>query len=587
MSISSKFYEAVETILRADPRFVSDDDTIMRERVREAANALDPALISLLLANEATRDRFFVEVDGVQVFDKREFGWVVSNREFLPDSYTRFKNKIGLTDSRGEFISSSDDVVLAWPYKDCVLEGGQTKEDQKRAEVFYNTTLAPDERDRLLAPKVFTGAKRYRADGVEEGIEFRDDDNLIIKGNNLLVISSLLKRFEGQVKCIYVDLPFNTGSDGFNYNDSFNHSTWLTFIKNRLELAKRLLSEDGSIFVHCDENENGYLRVLCDEVLGRENLMNEIIWRYRTYVGNVKEYFPKKHDTIFWYKNKVRPAFNLIYEDNVEETVDFKRWQNYLVDGYKIQYGSHPTTDSRFTAYLKKFVKQYGTPADGDVIYEVRGYVVDDVWEDIIALDPKNLTERTKFTGGQKPEALLERIIQSVTTEGDLVLDFFLGSGTTCAVAHKLNRRYIGIEQMDYLEEITRDRLCNVLAGDSGGISESVGWTGAGSFVYCELADLNSAYVKGVRDATNDGQLEALLASVLDTGFVSARLDPAKYDVAATEFTDLSFADKRQFITDLLDMNMLYVNYSDIDDEDYEISRTDKAFTRSLYAKDA
>jgi adenine-specific DNA-methyltransferase len=216
----ANFFDTLLEVLKQDKRFFTEDGTLLRNKVYESAINMDAGLIALLLSDTETRKRFFVEVNGVLVFDKVGFGWVVNNRQFLPDSYTRFKNRIGLTDSRGDLISQSNDVVLSFPYKDCVLEGGQTKEDQKRDEIFYNETLAPDEVDRLLYPKVLVGAKRYTANGMEENVTFEDDDNLIIKGNNLLAISSLLKRYEGKIKCIYIDPPYNTGK-----KNSFGYTT--------------------------------------------------------------------------------------------------------------------------------------------------------------------------------------------------------------------------------------------------------------------------------------------------------------------------------------------------------------------------
>lgn len=246
----TKFYETVIDVLKKDNRFFTDDGVLLRNAVYEAAMQMDENLISILLGNETTKAHFFKEVAGVFVFDKISFGWVVNNKEFLPDSYTRFKNKIGLADENGDMFASTGRVELVFPYKDCVLEGGQTTEEQKRKEVFYNTTLAPDEVDRLLFPKVMTSAQRYSYDGdfdlmsnpigngkikCEPTTSFNyNKDNLIIKGNNLLALSSLLKKYEGMVKCIYIDPPYNTGSDSFGYNDTFNHSTWLTFMKNRL-----------------------------------------------------------------------------------------------------------------------------------------------------------------------------------------------------------------------------------------------------------------------------------------------------------------------------------------------------------------
>lgn len=238
------FYNEVLNVLKSDERFFSDDGQLLRNAVYEAAMQMDAKLIKALYANEETRKHFFTDVDGIAVFDKVGFGWVINNREFLPDSYTRYKNKIGLVNNKGEYISASNDVELVFPYKDCVLEGGQTKEDQKRSEIFYNETLAPDEVDRLLYPKVFINAQRYTSDGVEKIISLDENDNLIIKGNNLLSISSLLKRYENQIKLIYIDPPYNTGgtANTFAYNNTFNHSTWLTFMKNRIEMVNWLAS---------------------------------------------------------------------------------------------------------------------------------------------------------------------------------------------------------------------------------------------------------------------------------------------------------------------------------------------------------
>ena len=241
-------------------------------------------------------------------------------KQFLPDSYTAFKNKIGLTVD-DEFISEKKDVVLSWPYKDCVLEGGMTKEDQNRDEIFWNETLAPDEISRLLEPKVFTNAKKIDKDGEHNFDGFRTDingdikDNLIIKGNNLLALHSLKKRFEGKVKLIYIDPPYNTGNDSFRYNDDFNHSSWLTFMKNRLKIAKELLSNDGSIYIQIDHNESHYLKVLMDEIFERQYFQREIIWD----LGNPSGYkslannWIRGHDTILFYSKSNDIIFNKKY----------------------------------------------------------------------------------------------------------------------------------------------------------------------------------------------------------------------------------------------------------------------------------
>lgn len=265
---SMTYYNTVIEVLKSNSRFFTENGELLRNAVYEAAMQMDASLIKALYNNTETKKRFFTDVDGIAVFDKVGFGWVINNREFLPDSYTRYKNKIGLVNSRGEYIADSNDVELVFPYKDCVLEGGQTKEDQKRSEIFYNETLAPDEVYRLLYPKVFTNAKRYTADGVESITDISENDNLIIKGNNLLAISSLLKRYEGKIKCIYIDPPYNPSSSAntFAYNNTFNRSTWLTFMKTRLEIAKKFLTKDGVLIVAIDKNEQPRLQMLIEEI---------------------------------------------------------------------------------------------------------------------------------------------------------------------------------------------------------------------------------------------------------------------------------------------------------------------------------
>lgn len=201
-----KFLEELKKALSADERFIGEDSQVIKTKVSDAARSNDEKLLKTLLENKLLKEAFFIKVDGIYVFDKNKFVWVLESKEFLPDSFTMYKNKIGLVDVNNNLISQKQDVSLVWPYKDCVLEGGQTKEDQKRNEIFYNETLAPDQVNRLLAPKVLGNAKRYTKDGIEENIEFKDDDNLIIKGNNLLALTSLLEKYEGKIKMIYIEM---------------------------------------------------------------------------------------------------------------------------------------------------------------------------------------------------------------------------------------------------------------------------------------------------------------------------------------------------------------------------------------------
>lgn len=580
------FFDTALEVLKADGRFFTDDGVFLRNAAYEAAMQMDSKLIKELLENEETKKKLFAEVNGVAVFDKIEFGWVINNRQFLPDSYTRYKNKIGLVNGKGDYIASSRDVELVFPYKDCVLEGGQTKEDQKRAEIFYNETLAPDEVDRLLYPKVLTGAKRYTQQGVEENItDFSENDNLIIKGNNLLAIASLLRRYEGRIRLIYIDPPFNTGSDSFNYNDRFSRSTWLTFMRNRLEIARRLLTRDGNIFIHIDVNQSHYLKVLADEVFGEDNFVEEIIWAYGSPSGG-RAATPKPvniHDYILHYSSD--------YSRRKQNRVYVPYSQKYIDDWFKY-------TDENGRKYQRR---QRGKDENGNATWEKqyldesKGVPLSTVWTDILQVyaDPRAYKEGNtadvevikEFSGGQKPEALIKRIIEMSTDEGDIVLDFHLGTGTTAAAAHKLNRKYIGIEQMQSQVDIILKRLSKVIAGETAGISKSVDWHGGGSFVYCELKKLNQNFVERIESAQADSELSDLFEEILRSGFVSCKVDPKEIAESAKDFDELSAADKKRFLMEILDKNQLYVNLCDVDDETFGISENDRAFTKSFYGE--
>ena len=507
----ANFYETVLTVLKTDERFVAEDGTFLRNAVYEAAMKTDEGLIRLLLANDETRTRFFTEVDGIKVFDKVEFAWVINNRQFLPDSYTRFRNKIGLTDENGEMISASGKVQLVFPYKDCILEGGQTKEEQKRREIFYNETLAPDETDRLLYPKVFSCAKRYSKDGTEDITQFSETDNLIIKGNNLLALASLLKVYEGKVKCIYIDPPYNTGSDSFSYNDSFNRSAWLTFMKNRLVIAKQLLAPEGAIYVQLDYHQAHYAKVLMDEIFGEDNFQREIIWRigwlsgYKTKDNN----WIRNHDTILFYSK-----------------------------------------DNKRLRFIKNYIQkdEFKEIAAGNV----ERYPIEDVWN-ASEYDDLNSIAIVSFSGetvskmlnpddevkGQNSEKLIERIIKAHTVEGDIVLDFFGGTGTAGAAAMKTGRRFILCEQLDKHTDIMLRRLKKVIDGEQSGISKSVDWQGGGSFVCCELAKLNQTVVEEIEAAADDAALSDIYGRMIKSGFISYRVNPSDIDAAAEDYAAL------------------------------------------------
>lgn len=679
----TKFYETVLEVLRQDNRFFAEDGTLLRNAVYEAAMQMDGSLLRLLLSNEETKTQFFKEVEGIVVFDKVGFGWVVNNREFLPDSYTRFKNKIGLTNKVGEIISSSGDIELVFPYKDCFLEGGQTTEEQKRGEIFYNETLAPDEVDRLLYPKCFSSAMRYDETGEKAAEDISLGDNLIIKGNNLLALASLKKKYAGLVKCIYIDPPYyfleNKSADTFGYNSNFKLSTWLTFMKNRLAIARDLLTADGSIWISVGKDGQHYLKVLTDEIFGQDCFVADVSWQKTYSPRNDAHGISSEVESILvyskkpgWKPNKLpRTAkMNAVYKNPDNDHTSWRtsdafapsaathqgmvyaiqhpitgeliypyngacwpleqksmlremcEWANYELvelddDERRAQVCGIPadsirknvkaimlaesieTAKEKALAIIKRgqwpkfFFTKNGTGGIARKTYldDSKGKVITNFWsfEDAGHTDEakKEIVSifDDKAFATPKPERLIMQILHVATKEGDLVLDYHLGSGTTCAVAHKMKRQYIGIEQMDYVKTLCVNRLRYNISHSDESMSDLLKWQGGGSFVYCELARANQSFVDEIQRATTMEEIMSIYQQMIKTGFISSKVNPKDIDSNADEFCKLSLQDQKRFLVELLDKNLLYVNYCDIDDEEFAISDNDKTFTRSFYGE--
>ena len=600
-----------------------------KNKLSELARKYDAKLLSILMKEEKIKNHFFSELEeGILVFKKDVFLQFLNNKEFLPDSFTAYKTKIGLGSKDGSLLSENHDIVLNFPYKECILEGGQTKEDIKRSEVFFNETLAPTEITRLLDDKVFTDFKRYDKDGEHEVKEIRENDNFIIKGNNLVVLHSLKKRYAGKVKCIYIDPPYNTGSDSFGYNDRFNHSTWLTFMANRIDAAKELLSNDGIMFVHCDDNEQAYLKVLMDEKFQKNNFIGNIVYRKRKSQANLSKNISSIHEYILIYRKtdqgelkKVIPKFDITkfknpdndprgpYDTNpctnkggsvypittptgktiVDEWRFTEETFNKLLEDNRIVFPNKGMGKPRYKKFLEE-KKQVGIIPNtmwGDIIEdrESEEEEIETWWDDLATnqdanIDLKKLFNDTVFAY-PKAEDLIKRILEISTEERDLVLDFHLGSGTTAAVAHKMNRQYIGIEQMEYIESVTVERMKKVITGEQGGISKDVNWQGEGDFIYCELKNDAKDFKNSVIESQSTEKLMELLNFAKKSSFLSYRIEPKK--LKEKEFLALSFAEQKQLLLEIIDQNNLYVNFSDIDDDTYRISEYEKKLNREFY----
>lgn len=652
-------FEMVGDLLKTKTKYTSEDGNLLKATVYSDIMTMNEELLELLLSDEVIKERFFKNINGTLIFDKQKFAWFIESKEFLPDSYTRYTNKIGLTHN-GDFITKSNDVVLDFPYKDCVLEGGQDKNDQKRKEIFYNETIASDEINRMLVPKVFTNAKRYNKDGVEENIIFNEDDNLIIKGNNLIALSSLLKIYEGKVKCIYIDPPYyfsvKKDEDTFVYNSNFKLSSWLVFMKNRLEIAKRLLSDDGALFVQISDDGVAELHCLLKDIFREENFINKITVKTKSPSGFASVnpgVFETAEYILAFAKNKRKWKYNIQYVESgydtnyksvvVNKNDPAEKWiirnivdvlaeergfdsakafrdalGKVVVDELIAEYASknadsifqyvaignnagQSVVDARdrskrepnkifiverigkYTVYILKgreiaFYSKKLHEVDGKIVPSMQ---VSNIWTDTPYEGIANEGGVT-LKGGKKPEKLIRRIIDMSSNRGDLILDFHLGSGTTCAVAHKMGRRYIGVEQMDYIQDITVERMKKVIEGEQGGISKAVNWQGGGSFVYCELLENAKVLIEKILSATEEN-INAMKESI----FKDERIIPyiTREELKNTEdlFDELSLEEKKQALIRLIDKNKLYVNYSDIEDNNYNIDSKDKKFTDSFY----
>lgn len=634
-------YHELETLLRNDSKYCMDDGTLIKAKIVEDALNLQPDLLKYILSHAELKANFFREVSETLVFDKVKFQQFVINKSFLPDSYTAYKNKIGLTDQEGRFISESREVVLAWPYKDCMLEGGQTKEDTKRNEVFWSETLAPDEITRLTEPKALTGFQLYDKKGSHKVKCLAPTDNLLIKGNNLLALYSLKERFAGKVKMIYIDPPYyfakNKAGDSFCYNSNFKLSTWLVFMRDRLRVANELLSKDGVLLCHIKEDGVHWLKVLMEEIFGTDNFVETFIWKNtdnpdslskksrssveyiicfekrkdasREYVGKETENgdapllnsgnsvhelsFPPK--TIRF--NIPDGTYNAGQPDRVELVTDVKvvnhlnknkvilkgefKWGQQMLDD-EIASGTYFLVKSN--KFSIRFQRPQGTTMAPEKFFDEQylSKAIGVGTNEDASTHLRNMGINFSFS---KPESVVAYFVRAVTKEEDWVMDFFVGSGTTAAVAMKMKRRFIAVDQMDYIGNETLKRLRKVIEGEQGGISSSVGWQGGGSFVYCELAKSNALFMDEINAAKKEDTLKDIWKRMQETGNLNYKINPADIAESAEDFNALSLEDKKRFLLECLDKNLLYIPVSDIDSEEYSIDAEDKRLTQEFYNK--
>ncbi|MGL4393176.1 MAG: DNA methyltransferase [Fusobacteriaceae bacterium] len=708
------FKEHIENILKGEPRVWDEQEEINETKLLDLVQKYDEKIISLFLSDEQIKEKFFVKVGNAFVFKYEDFRFFMDEHKPLANSYTEYKNRIGLSDGK-KFFKDCDDVVLNFPFKDCILEGGQSSEEgtekyyesvelevaeenkseldgyiiakeevnvdtkgnkitkisgykeqkSKRKEIFFNEILAKDEIDRLLDEKTFVNWKRYTKDGEKKvgGLK-RDEsgvirENFIIKGNNLLALHSLKSEFQGKIKLIYIDPPYNTGNDSFAYNDNFNHSTWLTFMKNRLEIARELLREDGVIFVQCDDIELHYLKVLMDDIFGKYNFISTIAIKSSTPSGVKTAHkeisLIKQKDSILFYKNggmtlKLNPQYtkrkywdshyNLWLDGNEKNGYKLLSLSDKLVEAGILKSGqkveelslsnetfrkfylensnsivrlqSHKNIEADKASRKQKdkiYILKYDNDESVELFYNGQvvtrlsrgikkvysnqrfqndlGLLVCDFWDDVDFQNTQN-EGGVKFPTAKKPEFLIHRLIDLTTFDNDIILDYHLGSGTTSAVAHKMNRQYIGLEQMDYVENIAVERMKNVIAGEPSGISKALNWKGGGEFIYFELAKHNELAKEKISDCNSFKELISLFDELYEKYFLNYNLKIKEFKeevITEDKFLKLSLNDQKKMFITMLDLNQMYVNKNDMNDTKFGISQEDRNLTKEFYKK--
>lgn len=370
-----------------------------------------------------------------------------------------------------------------------------------------------------------TWVGKYEEPAVEPRILLEDtdksygdpaSDNMLIHGDNLIALKALQQDFAGKIKCIYIDPPYNTGSAFEHYDDNLEHSIWLNMMKPRLVLLRNLLRDDGFMFVQIDDNEQAYLKVLLDEVFGRDCYVNQIVWKRRGGSANPSNRLNNVTDYILLYTKTAGTTINPVYTKDDEKTQEYikKRFTNTTEDGRRYmvapierneKLGLRENLCYEYKGYTPKWGwmmskenlermdkegrlhwNSKGRPNRRVFEDEYPGQPVGSLWTDIFVINPMS-NERVDFEG-QKPEALIQRVLMLATEEGDWVLDSFLGSGSTAVTAQKMKRKWIGIEMGDQAYSLCKKRVDATIDGDQSGISKAVDWQGGGGYHFYELA---------------------------------------------------------------------------------------------------
>tara|TARA_B100000700_G_scaffold69353_1_gene76874 strand:- start:9573 stop:11540 length:1968 start_codon:yes stop_codon:yes gene_type:complete len=622
--------------------------------INDDLNNLNQDLISSLLSSDLCKSLFFDKIIDVYVFNQNKFIDIVFyTNEYIEGSHTKYENNIGL------FLKDSGKIQLNFPYKDCVLVGGMDKEDDHvNLEVFYNEVLDADKIHKLFEPKVFHNATRFsyskekaENDKIDnprniqvynnvDKIEFEKHidengykkenlkDNLIIKGNNLLGLHSLAKNMSETIDVIYIDPPYyfneTKKADAFAYNSNFKLSSWLTFMKNRLEIAREMLSESGVIFISTHEIGIEHLKILSSEIFGNSNFISNLIWK-KTYTlkNDKKEVTTQQEYILMFSKNKHFVNINKdeLKKDYVKNTYTkddndgrglyrtvqlykkknpneykvtspsgkewIKPW-NYNKEGWKrlekenlIYWGKDGNACPSKKVYLSKSKGQgFGSFLPEDKV----GYTGDG------GKNIENLGfKRTNFMY-TKPISLINHLLKISSKKDSIILDFFAGSGTTAHSVLSLNkedrgnRKFILLEQMEYVENITSERVRRAMVKNNF----------EDSFVYMEMMESEYKRVKNkIKNSKSENELISIVYDNFDKGYFINIKNKEELNVIIKDLilknkkNGLNIAIKN-IIEKYMDNNLDYISYKDIEELKYSnnISNSDYLLNKNFYKKD-
>lgn len=572
----------------------------------------------------------------------------MSNNSLKKGRYTKHNNKIGLySNSKGSFIKNDSEVVLNFPFKDTILEAGMSKEDVGREERFLHLEIDSKDIDTLEEPKVLTDFRYIDKAGekqltVKNNIEFFDQEgnlkeNLLIKGNNLLTLFALRQRLTGKVKLIYIDPPYNTGTAAstFAYNNNFNHSSWLVFMKNRMEVAKDLLTDDGIFCVAIDHHELFYLGVLADEIFGAENRLGVVSVVHNPGGRQDEKFFPTAHENMIFYAKNIEKAVIKNFESSENKLSEYKFTDEY--GKYKLRDFRRSGNNSLQTERPKLWYPIYidnktlqiipSPNSNTATIYPIDSQGIKRCWRwqestmlekkdkylfvkkvkdklqlyikeregDYMGERPKSIWLKSEYSGqaatneikldlGDKafsyPKSpyLMKDIISITTGNQDIILDFFGGSGTTAVATLMSNeqdsgkRKFVIIEQMEYVQGVTKERIASAIKNKFP----------IESFVYFELKKYNQEYVDSIASAQSLSELEDLYVEMRNNAFLKFWFDRKEFE-KDEDFRSLDIDKRKQKLVGVLDENQLYLNYADMDDSRHKVSIDEKALTDKFY----